>query len=218
MLHFILMYAFILLLTAVAINGIYNITRGRWEVLPDNTKKWSGKIFSGYSRFLQQHTIYKDFYKDGEWIKEFARLTAFFKKEDIIEVMENGLVVMKMDKITEAYFISFMAVNSISFTTRPYGSGTLIKIYKETKKYRLPELLRAPLGECLACMSSFWGTLLGFCWYQTAGIIQNIYPTAAVKVLQGLPAAGIVFLWVFFCLSLAYLNETIFNINHKLSS
>ena len=218
MLSFLLMYVLMLLLTSVAINGFYNITRGRWETKPDGTKEWNGKIFSWYSRFLQHHSIQKEFYKEKEWIKEFARLTAFFKKEDIVDILENGVVVKKMDAITEAYFISFAAVNSILFTSRSYGAGSLIMIYRETKKYRLPLIIRAPLGDCLACMSSFWGTVGWIAWYQVGMAVQQVHPTPAVKMLLEIPLAGTLFLWVFFCICLAYLNETIFNINHKLST
>ena len=49
MIEFLIIYILILFLSALAINGFFNITRGRWEVQPDGTKVWEGKILSGWS-------------------------------------------------------------------------------------------------------------------------------------------------------------------------
>lgn len=206
------MYALMLLLSAIAINGFFNITRGKWETQPDGTTHWVGKIFSGWSKFLNQHRETKEYYTGDQWYKEFGKLTAFFGKEEVIEVFTTGVVVQKMDAKRQGWFDAFVAVNGIKFSSRDYGSGKLISTYRLTKKYTFPMWFRAPMGECLACMSSVFGTGCWIMWYRIAGVVNQ----GAAKTLTEMPMIGILGLWALFCFSLAYLNELIFSINSKL--
>lgn len=216
MIEFLIIYILILFLSAVAINGFFNITRGRWEVQPDGTKEWTGKLLSGWSKFLQQHTVNREFYSEKEWSREFSKLTAFFSVDEIIELLETGVVVTKMSSIRKGYLASFAAVNNILYTGRDYGSGTLICVYKEVKKYKIPYIIRTPLGECLACMSSVWGTVCAVFWYQISLLVYQIHPVIGIGIFIEMPFYGLFCIWVAFCISLAYLNELFFSINSKL--
>lgn len=217
MINLLLLFALTLFLSSIFINGFYNITRGRWEVKPDGSKEWAGKILSFWGKFLQHHSITKEFYKGNEFYKQAAILQEFFAVNEIIEVLETGMVVEKMGCKKMVVFEVFAASKNILFTTRDYGSGKIISLYREKKEYTLPNLVRAPLGECLACMSSFFGTICWFIWVEIAIASQVIYPTNEVALFLGLNIFLKIILWGVFCISLAYLNETIFNINHKLS-
>lgn len=217
MIHLLLLFTLTLLLSSIFINGFYNITRGQWVAQPNGSKKWVGKIFSFWSKLLQNHTVKKEFYKGNEFYKQVAILQEFFAENEIIEVLESGVVVEKLGHKRMPLFEVFAASKNILFTIRDYGSGKIISVYTEQKEYTFPNLIRAPFGECLACMSSAYGTICFFGWYNLASAIQYFYPTKSVEALLSINMGWKVFLWVTFCISLAYLNETIFNVNHKLS-
>lgn len=204
---FILLFGLKLILSAIFIVGVYLITRGEVYVHPDGYKEWKGKIFSFWSRFLQQHTTKKVYYRGDEWYKKLNELLKFIFPEKIIEILDTGIVIQRMSSIEYGLFKSFCASNDILFTIREYGSGSLISVYKEEKIFKVPFLISAPLGECITCMSSFWGSLCFWFWYFIGD-----------EFLQSMPTISIVGLCIFFCISLSWLNEYIFNINHKLKN
>lgn len=214
-----ILFALMLLLSSIAINGLYNITRGRWEPKANGTLVWVGKIGNFWGKFLQTHTIHREYICGDPWKLEIFKLTAFFKPEEMIDIYDNAVVVKKMDKIRESLFSSFALVNDLKYTLKDFGTvgGQMISAYREVKDFKFPVIVRAPLGECVACMSSFWGTVMWLLWRQVAAQVQLVHPTYTVRSFLELPFATVLGLWVVFCISLAYLNETIFNINAKLS-
>ncbi len=216
MIQLLLLYFLMIVLTSIFINGFYNITRGRWIYKPDSNKEWVGKIFSFWSKLLQHHKVNILFYKGGEFYKQVTKLKEFFSDTDIIEILDNAIIVNKMEAKTLELFKVFAASNDILFTSREYGNGRLISVYKEEIEYTIPNYVRAPLGECLACMSSFYGTLCWIIWYQITVQVSDINITDVSATLLGLSFSAKVVMWVFFCISISYLNEVIFNINQKL--
>ena len=215
MTQFLIIYVLFLLVSALAINGWYNITRGRWEIAPDGSKKWVGKIFNFWGKFLQQHTEEIQYYTNEEFLKEFAKIKEFFKEDDILQVVSNGVIVKPMNAKKAAFFFTYaqrLGLN-VSIADQEKGdenaAGTAITIFKVIFDYKIPYLLRYPLGECLSCMASIYGTI---CWLFFYMILsQN------ESILIGFSLISKIGLWMIFILSLSYLNELVFNINHSKS-
>jgi len=204
---YLLIFLLQLLLSALFINGFYNITRGRWVTNPDGKKEWVGKIFSWYSKFLQQHRVVKEYFIGPEFLNEFLKIRNFFKEEHIIEYIDNGVVIQEMSRkrIADLVMQARVAGTFISISSIDEGKKMLLMMYREKNEYKFPNWVRAPLGECLACMSSFWGT---FCW---------IFWSVSLDTFSKLSTVSKTELWIVFCISLAYINELIFSINNKLS-
>lgn len=218
MLTFFLIYVVLIFLSAMFANGFYNITRGQWNIKPDGSKEWTGKIFSFWSKFLQQHTIKREYYIDKEWYK-VLQVFIMYIDDQIIEIHPNGVVLKKMGVNEKAKFESFLVHNSLSFTSKGFGdSGQLYQFYKEVKVYKIPMWVSAPLGECITCLSSVIGTLCWIFWYQVIAQVQAVYPTEITGVFLTIPFIIKTGLWVFFCFSLAWVNEVVFFINNKLKN
>ena len=216
MVQFFSLFIVLLVISALAINGWYNITRGRWETGPDGSKKWVGKIFNFWGKFLQQHTSGIEYYTNDEFLKEFSKIREFFKDDDIHEIVSNGIIAKSMNAKKAALLFTYarkMGVN-ISLTDQPetegHKSGTAVTIYKEIFKYKIPYWLRYPLGECLSCAASFYGTI---CWIFFYYLLKDSGYTF-LSELSFVFKAG---LWVIFLVSLSYLNELVFNINYSKS-
>lgn len=215
MLSFILLFMLFLVVSSFTIVGWYNVTRGRWETQPDGTKKWVGKIFNFWGKFLQQHTETIEYYENEEFLKEFAKIRDFFKDDDIHEFAKNGVIAKTMNPKKAAYLFIYAlrAGVNISLTEQEekegHKGGTSVTIYKEIYNYKIPYLLRYPLGECLSCCASFYGTI---CWLFFYNILVQLQ-----AVPEGLTLFSKIGLWAVFILALSYLNELVFNINHSKS-
>lgn len=216
MLQFLITYVLFLLVSAFAINGWYNITRGRWEIAPDGSKKWVGKIFNFWGKLLQQHTEEIQYYTNEEFLKEFAKIKEFFKEDDILQLVSNGAIVKSMNPKKAAFLFSYaqkLGLN-ISIAEQEEGpenrGGTAITIFKVIMNYKIPYLLRYPLGECLSCMASLYGTI---CWVFFYYLLRD----SGHIFLNELSFIFKVGLWVIFLVSLSYLNELVFNINYSKS-
>lgn len=217
--QFILLFVSVLFLSAIWNNGFFAITRGRWVINQDDSRTWTGKIFSFWHKFLQQHKTELRPYQNHEWFKKYFELRTFFKDGEIVTIFTNAMGVKRMDDIKLKNFKAFALSKGLEtdIIDNPDNSATyLIAAYKEVKIYKFPYWFRDPLGECITCMASLFGTACWIFWYYAAVNVQAYYPTPAVHALIEMPLIGKIGLWVFFCISLAYLNELFANINDKL--
>ncbi len=208
-----------IVLASIVINGWYAITRGRWEENPDGTKYWTGKIFNKFHYWLQRHTVSKVYYKDKGFFKEFAKIRGFFKPEHIVEFFDTGVVVQAMSKQVMSLLVIHAAEKGVNLTVRDHDAGKMIiSLFKEVKEYKLHYMVRDPLGECITCMASFYGTLSAIFFYQIAVLFNHRYPTEAINALIEMPTVSKILLVIYFCISLAWMNEFINNINQKLKT
>ena len=213
-----MLYVLLIFLSAMAINGFYNITRGQWNTKPNGTKEWSGKIFSFYSRFLCEHDVLKEFYIDEEWLKIFFTVRIWLKPEDILSIEPNGVILRKFDHNERKQFESFLAHHDLHFISKGYGDGEIYQFYKEVNRYKIPSWVSAPIGECITCLASVGGTLCWLFWYFLIAKFNDFFPTIETETLISMPLISKVGLWVFFCISLAWANEILFFINNKLKN
>lgn len=215
MVQFILVYASLLILAAFICNGLYSITRGWWSVNPDGTSSWKGKIFNKFHYWLQRHTIEYKPYENNEWLKILNELKPYFDRSKIISISENYLLVKPMTEVEISLFFAYAESKRIKVNVNIVPSETkektsMIVAYKEVNKYVLPEYIRYPLGECLSCMGSVWGSILWVFFY-------NLLPELGYIVLHDLPIFYKIGLWLTFIITLSFLNELVFNINYSKS-
>lgn len=212
-----------LITSAILINGVYNITRGEWVTKPNGDKEYEGMIFKGWSKYLNQHIIKIEYYPGEEMMKQFVRIRGLWSQvtgaNGILAIYDNSILVPYMTKDQERVFIAECAVRAgVLVQVRDMADKSLISIYKEEKHYKLPELIRMPLGGCITCMSSVWGTISWILWYHIALASYPFNGTPVVRALYKLPLLDKTLLWVAFMVGLAYLNELFFHANHKLKS
>lgn len=215
MINFILLYSLLILLTALFINGWFAITRGRWEAKPDGKLYWTGKIFNKFHYWLQRHEIKMVLYSDNEWVKIYTQLKPFFKEGQILSMYGDGMVIQKMGAITGADFYAFALSKGINIEVKEVVDDKCkmtIGAYKEVPEYKMPELIRDPLGMCITCMSSVYGTLAWIFWLLLAKHINTIHPSTAITVFLEMSWIFKIGLWVLFCITLAYVSTLVFNI------
>lgn len=220
MIQIILFYSLLIILSAVIINGFYSITRGRWEVKPDGTREWVGKIFKGYHYWLQRHDVKTVAYSGEEFLKALAPLKSFFDEKNIIAFDVNFIVVKRMEDVKLALFYLFAASKGIMVDVKPIPDGGwkgnhIIGIYKEVHEYKMPEWVRDPLGMCINCLASVAGTLLWIFWIGLAHHVNSFYPTEAITGFLAIGWGFKIGLWALFCFTLAHLNEYILNLNNS---
>ncbi len=205
MLKLLVYFQIILLLSSVFINGWYAITRGRWEVSPNGRKTWTGKIFNFLHKFLQQHTLRRENYTGERLLQEFAKISGMFTESQVISFSD--------DRIT----LNFHRTDLIRFKAAQAGmkidlshdqENIVLKIYTEEEEYKIPYLLRDPLGMCLTCMSSFYGVIMFLFWHTLTVKLNKLVPTDSITAYlewNWIGAKGAVL--IFFCICLAYLND-----------
>lgn len=108
-------------------------------------------------------------------------------------------------------FISAIFINGLYIVTR---EGMILGIWSRFLKGINPNAAK-PLGNCVTCMSSIFGTICWLFWYRIAMLLNSIYPTGSVHLLISLSLFAKIGLWVFFCISLAWANEIVYNINNQ---
>lgn len=216
MVYLFLFYFFALIISAFVINGFYAITTGRWEIQPDGSRKWVGKIFKSYGFWIQRHSVSMVPYENDEWIKIYWQIKSYFDVNKIIAVDKNYMVVQKMDEKSAYNFYPFCLAKGIKVGMKQLEGAKagemVISAYKEVNNYVLPEWVRAPLGHCINCMASTFGTVL-FIFF--LAVAYNLDETEAIVLLPWYFKIG---MWVLFCLILSHLNEYVFNLNNNLKN
>lgn len=217
----ILLFVALIFVSGIIINGWYAITRGRWELNPDGTKFWTGKIFNGFHKFLEQHIIETKVYQGEQFVKEFSKVLDFFKADEILIMAADAVEVKEISPKRAALLYTYAASKNVIISLQPYvnekmgpaGTAvTLVSFLKEVPKYKIHYLIADPLGLCLTCMSSFYGTALWIIWYFLMREVNSIQPNATVSLFLDLSIGFKIGLWILFCISLAYVNDTLFNI------
>jgi hypothetical protein len=212
MLTFISLFGIALLLSGIFINGFYNITRGEWVKQPNSKEVYEGMIFKFWSRFLQEHKVVVEYYKGAEFHRQFVQIQHLIPTQLLLRIEDNKIVTIRLSDVhLEILMANISGGDNRLASIERRKEECYIFLYKRVKKYTLPELIRMPLGGCVTCMASVYGTICWLFWYKMA-----VY--TGLDVLTGLPPVAKVGLWVYFCISLAWVNEIIFNINHKLKN
>lgn len=220
MVEFVLLFILILFTSGIFINGWWNITRGRWEITPNGKKVWVGKIFNFWHKFFQQHIEVEEYYTGIQFYKKYFIIENEIKATNASKIVIQGESTL-IYGLSEHDFYQLKAkienigihVNASFYKENDFLS---LKIYRLNKVYRLPELIRDPLAECITCFSSFYGVLSWIFWYQVGFEINKHYPTEMMSSFISTSFFFKVILMCFFCISLACVNELIYNANNKL--
>lgn len=142
-------------------------------------------------------------------MREFAKIRGFFRDEEIVRYGDTSVVVTGIgnDKITKLSAYAASVGVKVKVNDGFVANTSEISIYTDVPKYFFPYHFSDPLGLCLTCMSSFYGTLLWVFWFTLATNINVEYPTDGVSAFLALSLKMKVALWVIFCVCLAYLND-----------
>lgn len=220
MANFFIYFLLTVFISSFFINGFYTLIKGEWHVKPDGTKEWKGMIFNFWTKFLQTHTVELEYYKDTEWMKQFAKIKGFFKEEELLEFFDNGVVIRKLSAKKLALLFAYALDNGVNITINDLPEGNdgvakgdkvIISAYTEKKIFKYPHLITEPLGLCIYCMSSVYGTILFTGWYFLAVKINEFQPMLLVKMNFG----GVALIWALFCITLVYLNGFFYKISKQ---
>jgi len=204
-----------LMISGVAINGFFAITRGEWITRPTGEKIWVGKVFSFWSKFLQRHELVPYIYAGNELYKILAQhVSSFFNEGEIFDIKEASILIGPISDIRKKLLIGILSKHDIEVKFETSNIWEEVTFIKKVKKFNIPFWITAPLGECITCLSSFWGTVCWLFWYQVVLSMQTTSYEAAM--FMELPSGVKILMWIFFCISLAYVNEILFFINNKL--
>ena len=215
-----LIYSFafliLLLIGGMIINGIFIITRGEQEELPDGSSRpVHDMIFYGFYQFIMAEaqppqTVY---YRGHELYRLYKRMvktmplpaceqiqedSIFFEKErtsvsinaTVDTEVTNDTSVRPAVAIWREYSRDYLDENNI----KAQFFNERIMFYREYKRYRFSKFIRKPLVECLKCMASFWGTLI---WW---GAVLHFIGYDPIQVP----------LWILYCFALSYVNTYLF--------
>lgn len=217
MISFFVYYLMALLIGGLAITGWFNVTRGKWEVLPNGHKVWKGKLFSGWQRFWEQETCMKKVYYAGDQLRNLmAAIEPVFgltnTKSQVgaktyghtYQFSESAMcLVVDIEtkvKIVERFFIYKAGNPNMGILVKEHQGEYYIFFYKTIKNYFFPEWVRMPLASCIHCFSSIYGTLAWFILVALTNHTHSAYGT------ENIPTVISVTLWLPYILSLSFLN------------
>lgn len=192
-------FILMLLIGSPVIVGWYVITRGEWFMQPDATWKKYGMIFKEWSLFWEQYRHEDKVYFQGEFLDKKIDLLEKVRPdigEDIF-LSNNGLYMHTSSRQMPSPKILETMADIMQCEIEEGLSGNF-KGYIREPRYMFPSWVRKPMSECLACMSSVYGSL--FYWFMVLQA-KGLFGWAEKENLAKLG------FWVIFCLFLACGNK-----------
>jgi hypothetical protein len=199
-------FSCLLVISALAINGLYITTRGETETLPDGSiGKVNDMIFFPLLQLVKRESGYKRVYYQGEHLQRLTRILLKFMPlpapDDITDVSlkynTGKLQAEAACKTWNNTTVAYMDERDIKLDAYMSEDGNycIVQFYKEYPVYVLPKYIRKPLLECIKCMASVWGTLI----YWPVVLVVFPFHIAMIPI------------WVLFCFSLSFLNTFFYN-------
>jgi hypothetical protein len=188
--EFFFTYLILIITGTFFVSGFYIITR------PD-------KIFSFWSKFWEKIIdIERSYYAGEELLNKFyylkrdchqvgVKIEAGVTAEDRVALrVVDGMSITGDDKMTIREFL---------YCETEVISSSLF-FYSNVNIYRFPEIVRYPLSACPPCMASVFGSLYWWCFVllQQDAFVWSYNERTAYFLY-----------WIFFCISLSFLNKFI---------
>lgn len=209
---FLLIYLLMIVIATITIKGFYDITRGRWVTNEKDEKVWTGKLFNFWHKYWQQHTEKIIFYKNEMFRHKWKKIKEFLPDSDIFEFNGNSIEIY-LTKNEYKEFQIFAKEKGVNITVRElehsdfrnpvYPANTLISIFDTVKIYKFSEYLRDPLGLCITCFASVYGSLMWVAFYNILQVFWVKTSSHTLALFFEVPMYIKVAYWVIFCLSLA---------------
>lgn len=155
------LWALLLVMQALFINGIKLGTLGTPEILPDGTEKDPDMLLYKLYKFLTQFSTAKVYYSN-------APLVGIIDKLLLIEPALNGFISYSGNVVTIGATCTVQAYAIGALLRTPNFKNVEIEVkhantfscYGMVDTYKYPAWIRKPVIQCIICMSSFWGIFL----------------------------------------------------------
>ena len=173
------------------INGVFIITRGRTEKLPDGSDKDVGKLFYFLLKPLLKTKVVAMKYCKSELELVAKKIRHDFRtsiKDCQVDIYGRLIIDPK-----EASRVGY----DLGLTILPFDNVSF-DVYKDVLVDVYPDWIKDPVLTCITCMSSIWGTMI----YWLGVYFANKYGLITINT-------ECVLAWVFFCVILSYTNTYI---------
>ncbi|XZF16138.1 hypothetical protein ACTHGU_08365 [Chitinophagaceae bacterium MMS25-I14] len=214
LIHFFATYFLFLLASSILITSFFCVTRGFTEILPDGTVKRYGKILKGYYFFwFKEKGKHRIYFTDDRLAELAYRMREYYPEPLAIpgdpyqpgsaNHIETTDTILKMIPLLRNKL-------EVQFETTVQPDGRIaLKVYEEYTDYIFPEWLRTVMAGCITCTPTIYGNII---YWTTICIFRKtiIYDTFFNSFNS--PLAGILFVWLAYWVSLAWLNTVLWKL------
>lgn len=210
-------YLLFLFVSSILITAFYCITRGYEETLPDGSVHRYGKILKGYYFFWFRQKGKKPIYYKGDELAVIVDKVREVYDGDI-RVIGN---VFQPESITtiqvDHEFIQHIPILrhklELQFEVLQEGNNTyVLAVYWFDRIYVFPEWLRTVMAGCITCTPTIYGNIV---YWTGIFLFRNSALAEFMFVNFQYPILGVLFTWLAYWLSLAWLNTILWNIYNK---
>lgn len=205
--EFLLFFILLLIITAIAINGIFLASRPHEEVRPDGKVLRNGKVLQGWYYFWHKTKGAPEmvWFRGDEGITLLHQIKSHYRNriEKCLsyEVGHSTFIAGEEFKNNAS---TLEAILDVKFEIKRYSNTSadyLVKAYREYPRYIFPEWVRDMMAACVTCHATVYGNVA---FWVATGLVNNEYAWATN------PTAALIASWVAFWLCLAYLNTWLF--------
>lgn len=206
-LQFLTYFILLLVVAAVAINGLFLASRPHEETRPDGMVLKNGKILQGWYYFWhkEEEVPERVYFRDQQLECLIMQIKQYHK--GAIEPYGKARFT-----VTEAFKDQILSLQNIldvcfhvndELETTPVGNKVIhvVRAYREYPVYVFPEWLRDMMAACITCHATVYGNIA---FWLATWLVKDEYAWASN------PAAALIVSWVAFWLCLAYLSTWLF--------
>lgn len=204
---------FLLVASAIFINGLYVVTRG-WETkMPDGTVRKEGRLLKGWYFFWNKKTSRKDRYIEFDYknsvlfirnqVDKNANIDDYQPDLDRMYTTDTPILLAKKEELETSHGIA-IDVYPIKIAAGAHEITRYhFKIFKKESEYVYPEWVRDMMCNCIYCFASFYGSII-FWTMHILALGSDFYTYMYGWANNTL---GVIFLtWLVYLASLSYLN------------
>ena len=214
LIHFFAAYFLFLLASSILITSFFCVTRGFTETLPDGTEMRYGKILKGYYFFwFKEKGTHKIYYTDDRLASLVHRIRDHFREP--ITLPGDPFTAGTIDHFETAATIRetiplLRSTLEVQFEATPLADGRVaIKAYEAEPVYVFPDWLRTVMAGCITCTPTIYGNIVY--WTSVCLFRKTVMYDALFNNFNN-PLTGIIFVWLAYWVSLAWLNTVLWKL------
>lgn len=201
MLHFLLTFIILLLVSSFFICAIHYLTRHTIEVQPDNKIKVRGYIGKQWSMFWEKQTGTKIIYYSGDSLKHkhnfLEKTFPSIAHKFHLSIEDKSFVLNKTETLSKQEKDNFEKLIGCQYEI----NADAYFLFIEEPVYLFPEWVRNPLCSCVICMSSIYGSII---WITINNLSHNLFSWTNHKTL------GFFLFWFVFIVLLSQINGIVY--------